>query len=235
MKSNKGITLLTLTITIVILMILTFTVSANVSTYVERNNRTNLETDIIKLKEEISYYYSTNKKLPISKKYTNTDMLIKNINYYIIDLIELKELGLNYGKDYQKIENKNENINNLLDIYIINEKTHTIYYPKGIQYNNEIIYTTLSLGKIQIEDIPISKIEITGQSVGRINETIQLTETVIPEFTENTGVMWSSSDETLATVNENGKVTLLKEGTVTINAISKDNNSISASHTIVIK
>ena len=37
------------------------------------------------------------------------------------------------------------------------------------------------------------------------------------------------------TVNENGKVTLLKEGTVTINAISKDNNSISASHTIVIK
>ena len=42
-------------------------------------------------------------------------------------------------------------------------------------------------------------------------------------------------DETLATVNENGKVTLLKEGTVTINAISKDNNSISASHTIVIK
>ena len=156
MKSNKGITLLTLTITIVILMILTFTVSANVSTYVERNNRTNLETDIIKLKEEISYYYSTNKKLPISKKYTNTDMLIKNINdnenYYIIDLIELKELGLNYGKDYQKIENKNENINNLLDIYIINEKTHTIYYPKGIQYNNEIIYTTLSLSLIHISE-----------------------------------------------------------------------------------
>lgn len=238
LKSNKGITLITLVITLVIMIILSFTVSVNVSSYIERNNKAKLETDIIKLKEEISYYYSKNKTLPIINKYINIQKIQKNINdnenYYVIDLENIKELNLNYGKDYNKIKGTEGDIADLLDVYIINEQSHTIYYPKGIEYNNEIYYTTMSLGQIKIEEIPITEIKIEGETAGKINDTIQLIFTVIPEFVENKGVNWSSSDESLATVNENGKVTLIKEGLVTITAVSKDDNYISQTHTINI-
>ena len=238
-KSNKGITLITLTITIVVMLILSFSITINIKPYIQRKNKTNLETDILKLKEEILYYYSKNKTLPIINKYTNIDKLEKNINdnenYYIIDLSKIKEQNLNYGKDYYKIENKEEIINNLQDIYIINEQSHTIYYPKGVEYNNQIYYTTMSLGQVKIQDIPISKIEITGDKSGKVGEKIILNAKIIPEFVQNTGVIWSSSDENLATINENGTVTLIKEGIVIITAVSKDNASILENYEINIQ
>lgn len=238
LKSNKGITLMTLTLTIVVMMILTFTVSININTYIERNNRINLETDIIKLKEEIDYYYSKNKELPIINKYTNTQMLQKNIsdneNYYVIDLKELQKEELNYGKDYYKIDNKDENIFDFLDVYIINEQSHTIYYPKGVKYNNEIIYTTMSLGKIELGEIPISKIEIIGKTVGTINDTIQLKANIIPEFVKNEGVNWSSSNENIAIIDEQGNVNLKQIGEVTITATLKENAEVTQTHTIEV-
>lgn len=147
---DKGITLLILTITIVIMLILTFTVSVNVDTYIERKQITSLETDILKLKEEIDYYYNKYNELPIMNKYINTNMLDKNINdnenYYVIDLLKINDLDLNYGADYDKITNYLIEIDDLDDIYIINEQSHTIYYPKGIKYNQKK-YTTMDINK----------------------------------------------------------------------------------------
>ena len=237
-NSNKGITLLTLTITIVIMLILSFTISFNVSTYVERRQKTNLETDIIKLQEEIANYYSKNKTLPIANKYTNTQMLEKSINdnenYYVIDLSKISNLDLNYGKDYDKIIDYSIEISDLLDIYIINERAHTIYYPKGIKYSGKMYYTTVDTNNILIEDIPLSGIEIKGDATGKVGDIIQLTANMVPNFVENTGVIWSSNNETLATVDENGKVTLKAVGTVTITATSKDNEKIKATSDIKI-
>lgn len=239
LKRNKGITLITLTTTIVVMLIISISITINIKPYIQRKNKTNLETDILKLKETISYYYSKNKSLPIINKYININNLEKNINdnenYYVIDLSEIEEQDLNYGKDYYKINNKDEKISELLDIYIINEQSHTIYYPKGIEYDSQIYYTTMSLGEIKIQDIPISEIEITGDNFGKVGEQIRLSVKIIPEFVKNTGVIWSSSDEKLATIDQSGKVTLIKEGKVTITAISKDNNSISGTHIIDIK
>lgn len=228
--SNKGITLLTLSITIVIMLILTFTVSVNVTTYVERKQMANLETDITKLKEEIDYYYNKNNELPIINKYTTTNMLEKstndNENYFVIDLSKMRELNLNYGKDYEKIIDYTIEISDLADIYIINEQSHTIYYPKGIEHSGKTYYTTINTEDTLIEDIPLSGIEITGTKTGKVDEQIQLTANIVPSFVENTGVTWSSNDETLATVDENGKVTLKSVGTVTITATSKDDETI---------
>ena len=69
---------------------------------------------------------------------------------------------------------------------------------------------------------------------GTINEEIQLTATVTPIFVQNTGVNWSSSNEDLATVNQNGKVILKDLGTVQIIAKSKDDNTIMDTHQIEI-
>ncbi len=239
LKSNKGITLITLTTTIVVMLIISVSITININPYIQKKNKTNLETDILKLKEEISYYYSKNKTLPIINKYTNILQLEKNINdnenYYVIDLSKIKNVNLNYGEDYYKINSEEENVNRFLDIYIINEQSHTIYYPKGVEYNNQMYYTTMNLEQVKIEDIRISKIEITGDKQGKVGEQIILDARIIPEFVENTGVIWSSNDESLATVNENGKVTLIKEGKVTITAVSKDDNSVSENYEINIK
>ena len=49
-----------------------------------------------------------------------------------------------------------------------------------------------------------------------------LTLTVVPEYATNKEVVWSSSDDSVATV-DNGLVKAIKAGTVTINATSSNN------------
>ena len=51
-----------------------------------------------------------------------------------------------------------------------------------------------------------------------IGNTATLSATVKPDNAANKNVRWTSSDSTIATVDENGTVTALKEGTVTITA-----------------
>ena len=49
-------------------------------------------------------------------------------------------------------------------------------------------------------------------------ESFTLTATITPEFMANTAVIWSTSDASVATVDENGQVTALTVGTATITA-----------------
>lgn len=53
-----------------------------------------------------------------------------------------------------------------------------------------------------------------------VDNTTTLTATVYPEVASNKNVTWSSSDETVATVDSTGKVTSHKEGKITITAKS---------------
>nr|MBS9768926.1 Ig domain-containing protein [Flavobacteriaceae bacterium] len=57
-----------------------------------------------------------------------------------------------------------------------------------------------------------------------VDDKLQLTPTVAPNDATNKGVTWSSSDETVATVDENGKVTALKAGKTIITVNTKDGN-----------
>src|SRR5690606_33284751 len=65
--------------------------------------------------------------------------------------------------------------------------------------------------------IPVSSVTIAGGTAGVVGGTITLTATVLPANATNKTVTWSTSDQTVATV-QNGVVTLLKEGSVTITA-----------------
>ena len=49
-------------------------------------------------------------------------------------------------------------------------------------------------------------------------ETLQLAATVSPEDADYSGIIWSTTDETIATVSEDGLVTAVLEGTVVITA-----------------
>ena len=64
--------------------------------------------------------------------------------------------------------------------------------------------------------------------------TLVATVTPVDGVTIDTGVTWSSSDESIATVDAGGKVTGLAVGTVTITAISKEDSSKKATCTVKV-
>lgn len=146
LKNNqKGITLTTLIIAIVIMMIITSTLIYNISTGSDIRALNNMYNDITKLKDKIDVYYATHHTLPIIQvNYENIDN-IKEINpndsdkYHVIDLEALESLNLTYGKDYG--EYKTSHSNSLIDLYIINETSHSVYYVKGIKFDEKIYYT----------------------------------------------------------------------------------------------
>ena len=75
---------------------------------------------------------------------------------------------------------------------------------------------------------------VASQNQVTKGETAQLTLTIKPDNYPNKDVTWSSSNEAIATVDENGLVTTHEVGTVTITATLKSDSAISSSVTIVV-
>lgn len=72
-------------------------------------------------------------------------------------------------------------------------------------------------------NIPVTGIEMVEKTFKiQPTETQQLTYNIIPKFASNKNVTWSSSNESVATVDEYGIVTGLSEGIVTITATTED-------------
>jgi len=84
------------------------------------------------------------------------------------------------------------------------------YYDMGWNGSNWNVYFKKS---VPTTKITLDKTEVTGLLIGR-NET--LTATLDEGSTSS--VVWSSSDENVATVDQNGKVTAVAKGTATITA-----------------
>ena len=66
-----------------------------------------------------------------------------------------------------------------------------------------------------------------------IGDSSTITATILPENTDYPDIVWSSSDSSIATVNENGLVTGISAGTVNITAITT--NGIETSYTLQVK
>jgi uncharacterized protein YjdB/N-acetylmuramoyl-L-alanine amidase CwlA len=80
--------------------------------------------------------------------------------------------------------------------------------------------------------VEVESLTISGLNAGVVGDDINLTVAVLPENATNQNVVWSSSDESLATVSDEGVVTLISAGTVTITATS--NNEVTATHDVTI-
>jgi len=79
---------------------------------------------------------------------------------------------------------------------------------------------TLSFN-VAITQTDVTAVEINeGDSIVRAGRTLQLTSTVTPSDASFYKVNWSSSDEAIATVDENGLVTAISPGTTTITVSS---------------
>ena len=78
---------------------------------------------------------------------------------------------------------------------------------------------------------PVTGIKVSPDTLTltKKDETAQLTAEVTPSYADNKCVTWQSSDEKVATVDENGKVTAVGNGTATITA-----TSVSGSYTATV-
>lgn len=179
-KNSNGITLVTLTITIAVMIIIA---SVTVYTSMDRfeiNNLNKMINDIEFLKDKVLNYYLKYNELPIIKEieYTNINFEVDvndndNEKYYIIDLEAMEDIALNYGKE--GFENRNS-LND--DVYIINEKSHQIYYVKGIELNGKY-YHTIANNNTASDNIPPTKPEIKIISGDKNEEGIYTTEVEI--------------------------------------------------------
>ena len=64
--------------------------------------------------------------------------------------------------------------------------------------------------------------------------TLQLTATVLPDNASNKAVTWTSSDPTIASVDDNGLVTAIAHGTATITAMTEDGSDLTASCVVTV-
>lgn len=248
-KSNKGISLVSLIITIAVMMIIS-SIAVNMSMdRFEINNLNKMINDLELLEDKVSNYYLKYNRMPIARnsennaiKYTYTTIDFEksagdNENYYIVDLEALGDgVSLNYGKDGFENPNSSE------DVYIINEKTHSIYYVKGIEMKGKYYHSILRNDSIN-DTIPPSKPEIKIISGAKNEEGKYTTEVrieIIPgkdnwsgvsktEYSINNGSTWND-------LSENNILTLLEEGNYNIIAKTYDNNqNTSTTDTITIE
>lgn len=119
------------------------------------------------------------------------------------------------------------------DIDIIDIKQNKVI---GLKVGIACLRATFNSGYkdyyIQVID-DIEYIKITGKQNLLIGEIIKLEATVYPSFASQ-DVIWHSSDDKIATVNENGEVEALNLGIVKISAISNQNNDIYKEHFILV-
>lgn len=77
---------------------------------------------------------------------------------------------------------------------------------------------------------PVTRIELAASAPSvAAGEQIALTAKTLPDNATMTGVVWSSGNETVAAVDENGVVTGLKKGSVRVTASAADGSNIRAS------
>lgn len=110
------------------------------------------------------------------------------------------------------------------------ELAERIYCYDGESYNDALLEVVKEYKGTET----LEKIELNETSSVPVGGTIALQATYTPaDATKD--VIWYSSDTSIATVDEYGRVTGVKAGSATITVVSKENSSISASTTVNVK
>lgn len=129
-----------------------------------------------------------------------------------------------------------------------------IYFTKSIQNIDEDAFYNLNTSLITIygyegtaakpyaqehnmkfiQCTPVSSIKISGNSKVVKGKTITLRATVSPSNAYNDSVKWTSSDESIAKVDQSGVVRGINGGRVTIAATSRDGTFVKARYTVTV-
>lgn len=138
-----------------------------------------------------------------------------------------------YNKDGEKIYqfaiggSEYETINS---IALTNEND---YLVAGVSHSNDYDFKNLNHGSgdafiAKIKDLSAQKVDVSGVSLNinskvlTIGQTTTLVANITPLYASNKTLTWSTSNPNVATVDENGNVTAIAEGTATITVTTVD-------------
>lgn len=128
LKSEKGITIISLVVTIIIILILTSVTVSNVKINTEFKRYSLMLSDIEQIEDKVLFFYKQYGELPVGNEITNVPTEIDNGHvFYEVNVNKLNGITLNLGSKE--------------DIYIIDSETFEVYYQNGVQYKNVIYYT----------------------------------------------------------------------------------------------
>ena len=96
--------------------------------------------------------------------------------------------------------------------------------PDSLSAETKVTVTT------KVEQIVLNKTE----GVLTVGNSVTVTATVTPDNATNTTINWMSSDEKVATVDSNGKVTAVAAGNATIKATSESDGDVSADYALTV-
>ena len=96
---------------------------------------------------------------------------------------------------------------------------------KAVDTTNKVAEVTLAVNvNVGVSEITLSETEITGY----VGKSAKIAATVMPEDAANKKIVWTSSDETVATVAASGSIKFLQPGEVTITCSADDGGGTSA-------
>lgn len=97
--------------------------------------------------------------------------------------------------------------------------------PDGLSAETKVTITT------KVENIILDKTE----GILNVGGFVTINATVTPDNATNASVNWSSSDESVATVDSSGKVTAVSVGNATITAVSENDGDVSADYALTVQ
>ena len=92
---------------------------------------------------------------------------------------------------------------------------------------------TVTAATVPVTGVTLSQTQ-ASLYYNRTPNTLTLTATVVPDNATNQVVNWTSSDSTVAAVDQNGVVTALARGTAVITATAADGSGVSATCTVTV-
>lgn len=114
--------------------------------------------------------------------------------------------------------------------------TAKLLNPSGVEYDVSVVLGTVGTWTIQVTNgsvtgtvtftvsaVPVVSVGLDQASASVVEgSTVQLVATVNPSTATDPSVVWSTSDETVATVSDTGLVTGVKAGSATITVTTND-------------
>ena len=184
-----------------------------------------IENNLVKLTDGTYYAtYNTNSTVSNLQSIGGNSFIITKTGYILAQGKEWYALDINGNKHY-----------------FSNSKNYTIAdIIQELKLNGSLITIDLHANWTKPED-PTKPKNITKLSLDKTEysltekDTYQLQLSYEPKDATNVNISWSSSDDKIAQVNNNGKITAVKKGTATITAKSSNGQTATCKITVVTK
>ena len=144
--------------------------------------------------------------------------------------IEVKLLPANVTNDALTWSSSNPSVATVYNGEVVGVSPGTVVIT--VKTINDLVEAvTVTVKGVPVQELKIDK---TNESI-TINGSVTLVAETVPADATDPGITWSSSDDSIAVVDKNGKVTGKKEGSVTITATSSNKKTASCKVSVVNK